>query len=222
LGLAEMLSLVLIWWIRKISASFDKGIGQVTHAMVPSTWVRNIIQVWFPIHLDSFKLIMLEQSFVYVENCSLAHLLYEQRLLELADNASNGLPDIGGQAFNISDPNPPIAFGDMYTALTTLVPQTRFRDLPPVLMLAVAHAIEAYYVFRLTHPIVSWILPKIKVLFICRVHSYCLTNVICRIGSSFCNRLYLVLRKSIWCSTIRERVNHLRRVDSAIKHHLQL
>lgn len=93
----------------------------------------------------------------------MAHLLYEQRLLELSADASNGTPDIGGQAFNVSDPNPPISFGDMYTALTTLTPQTKFRDLPPVLMLTLAHMVEAYYLIRVSHPIISWILPKIKV-----------------------------------------------------------
>ncbi|KAF8499459.1 NAD(P)-binding protein [Gautieria morchelliformis] len=109
------------------------------------TWVRNIIQ-----------------SFIYVENCSLAHLLYEQRLLEMGANTSSGTPDIGGQAFNVSDPNPPIAFGDIYTALTTLTINTKFQDLPPVLMLMFAHVIEAYYLLRFSHPFISWIFPQLK------------------------------------------------------------
>lgn len=81
----------------------------------------------------------------------------------MAAGTSNGAPDIGGQAFNVSDPNPPIAFDDLYSVLTTLTATTKFQDLPPVLMLALAQVIEAYYVLRLTHPILSWILPKLKV-----------------------------------------------------------
>ena len=81
----------------------------------------------------------------------------------MAADISNETPDIGGQAFNVSDPNPPIAFDDMYNVISTLAPQTKFRDLPPVLILIVAHIIEAYYVFRLLHPLISWLFPPIKV-----------------------------------------------------------
>ncbi|KIJ51055.1 hypothetical protein M422DRAFT_74407 [Sphaerobolus stellatus SS14] len=98
------------------------------------------------------------QSFVYVENCALAHLLYEQRLLELASDSKN--PDIGGQAFNICDPNPPIAYDDTYQVLSTLNPETKFIHLPPVLMLGLSHLIEAYYVTRLYVPGLQYILPE--------------------------------------------------------------
>ncbi|KAF8527946.1 NAD(P)-binding protein [Hysterangium stoloniferum] len=108
------------------------------------TWVRHIIQ-----------------SFVYVENCALAHLLYEQRILEMAD-AAKSRPDIGGQAFNVADPNPPISFGDLYDVLTALSVETKFHDSPPVVMLLLAHIVEGYYLFRLLHPILSAILPEVK------------------------------------------------------------
>ncbi|GJJ09489.1 hypothetical protein Clacol_003712 [Clathrus columnatus] len=106
------------------------------------TWVRNIVQ-----------------SFVYVENCALAHLLYEQRILEFAQYGSSATADISGQAFNITDPNPPVAFGDVYTTLTTLT-ETKFIDLPPVLMLSIAYLIEKYYLARMFSPFWSYILPK--------------------------------------------------------------
>ncbi|KAF8592054.1 NAD(P)-binding protein [Ramaria rubella] len=108
------------------------------------TWVRNIIQ-----------------SFIYVENCSVAHLFYEQRLLELSEPSCRN-EDIGGQAFNVSDPNPPVSFGDVYNVLTTLTTKTKFQDLPPVLILILAHIIETYYVLRLLHPILLRVLPQIK------------------------------------------------------------
>lgn len=47
------------------------------------TWIHNIVQ-----------------SFCHVENCSLAHLLYEARLVELEQGTSN--PDIGGDVFCVS------------------------------------------------------------------------------------------------------------------------
>lgn len=95
----------------------------------------------------------------------------------MAVDTSNRNPDIGGQAFNVSDPNPPIAFGDVYNVLTTLTVTTKFRDLPVVLMLALAHIIEAYYVLRLIHPTISWIFPQIKVLTLSR-HCCFLTRFI--------------------------------------------
>jgi hypothetical protein len=131
------------------------------------TWVGNIIQ-----------------SFTYVENASsaypppraaiishdpshrlpAAHLLYEQRLLELLDgNTTN--PDTGGQAFVIADPNPPPTYGDVYLALETLSSgECYFPACSPTLMLLISHLIEVYY---LTHHYLStacplhlaWLLP---------------------------------------------------------------
>lgn len=102
------------------------------------------------------------QSYVYVENCALAHLLYEQRLLELASGSSN--PDIGGQAFTITDPNPPITYGDVYKVLRCLSPSdTRFIFLPPALVLSAAHLLEAYYLLRFRHRLLSRMLPELKV-----------------------------------------------------------
>jgi hypothetical protein len=77
------------------------------------------------------------QNFIYVENCTLAHLLYEQRLIELSKGSKN--PDIGGQAFNVSDPGPPPTYGDIYTSLVTLMDdKISITSVSPTLMLFIA------------------------------------------------------------------------------------
>lgn len=90
-----------------------------------------------------------------MENVSIAHLLYEQRLIELTNiptSPANAkpLPDIGGQAYMITDPNPPVSYGDIYEALTTLTKgDCVFPRFPPVGMLISAHCVEAYYFMHL-------------------------------------------------------------------------
>lgn len=95
------------------------------------TWISNVVQ-----------------SFCYVENCVLAHLCYEQRLVELLAGGTN--PDIGGQAFVITDPGPTPTYGDVYTAIEALTDgECHFPNLPPTLMLLIAHMVEMYYMGRL-------------------------------------------------------------------------
>ncbi|TFK28566.1 NAD(P)-binding protein [Coprinopsis marcescibilis] len=97
------------------------------------------------------------QSFCYVENCALAHLLYERRLLDLLDqdqlskptlnSQKRPLPDIGGRPFCISDPCPTPTHNDTYVAMETFTHGVcSFPYLPTSIMLIVAHLIEAYYV----------------------------------------------------------------------------
>ncbi|KAJ7757009.1 3-beta hydroxysteroid dehydrogenase/isomerase family-domain-containing protein [Mycena metata] len=87
------------------------------------------------------------QNFVYVENAAVAHLLYEQRLIEVSNG--NRSPDIGGQAFVIRDPGPPPTYGDVYSVLSTLTAgETTFPFLSPTLMILISHLIEWYYVSR--------------------------------------------------------------------------
>lgn len=87
------------------------------------------------------------QSFTYVENCSLAHLLYEQRLIELEKGSTN--PDIGGDAFCIADAGPPPTYGDVHTALELLSHgEVKFQNLSPTTMLGIAHLVEWYYLAR--------------------------------------------------------------------------
>ena len=84
------------------------------------------------------------QHFTSVENCSLAHLCYEQRLVELGHGGRN--PDIGGRSFIVTDAGPPIAYGDCYRAVETLAEgNLKFQVLSPSLMLLLAHVVQAYY-----------------------------------------------------------------------------
>ncbi|CAL1708960.1 unnamed protein product [Somion occarium] len=87
------------------------------------------------------------QSFIYVENCSLAHLCYEARLIELQSGNSN--PDIGGQAFCITDAGPTPTYLDVYNAVGTLCKgAVSFIYLSPTFMLSIAHLVEWYYLAR--------------------------------------------------------------------------
>ncbi|KAL4780939.1 hypothetical protein BJX76DRAFT_28034 [Aspergillus varians] len=98
------------------------------------------------------------QNFVNAENVSIAHLLYEQRLIEHTKRPST-LPNIGGEAFIVTDPNPAISFGDIYLLLTTLATTPiRFPYVPPVPMLLIAHVIECYVLLR--HFYLPW-LPEV-------------------------------------------------------------
>ncbi|KAJ7637165.1 NAD(P)-binding protein [Roridomyces roridus] len=84
------------------------------------------------------------QNFIYVENAAIAHLLYEQRLLELTGGSKN--LDIGGQAFCVCDPGAPPTYGDVYETLSTMTDgETVFPFMSPTLMLLIAHLIEWYY-----------------------------------------------------------------------------
>ncbi|KAI0790443.1 NAD-P-binding protein [Abortiporus biennis] len=87
------------------------------------------------------------QNFIYVENCSLAHLCYEQRLIELQNGSKN--PDISGDSFTITDSGPVPLYGDVYNALVLLSQgSTSMIYLSPTLMLSIAHLIEGYYLTR--------------------------------------------------------------------------
>lgn len=85
------------------------------------------------------------QSFVNAENVSFAHLLYEQRLLDQTPS----LPNIGGQSFIVTDPNPAISFGDIYLLLPMLAktPVT-FPHISPAPLLLLSYLIEWYVVIQ--------------------------------------------------------------------------
>lgn len=94
------------------------------------TWVQNIIH-----------------NFIHVENCSLAHLCYEQRLVEQIKGSSN--PDLGGQTFIVTDAGAPPTYGDVYLSLTELTDgECQFPLLSPTAMLVFAYAVEATYLAR--------------------------------------------------------------------------
>lgn len=100
------------------------------------------------------------QSFVHAENVSIAHLLYEQRLIQQSEPGSQ-LPNIGGQAFTVSDPNPAIAFEDLYTLLTTLSnTPISFPEVQPLPLLVVAYFVEMYTFLQYRY--LSWFLPRLS------------------------------------------------------------
>ncbi|EEB96256.1 hypothetical protein MPER_04638 [Moniliophthora perniciosa FA553] len=89
----------------------------------------------------------------HVENIALAHLLYERKLIDLADGKAN--PDIGGQAFTITDPGPPAISGDIHNAIAFLTSRfTRGRvhygvnKVSPTFLLLMAHFVEKWYLAR--------------------------------------------------------------------------
>lgn len=87
------------------------------------------------------------QNFIYVENASLAHFCYEQRLIDNARGSPN--PDLGGQAFGVADAGPPVTYGDLYTVLTTLTDgQTVFPRLSATAMLLLSHILERLHLLR--------------------------------------------------------------------------
>jgi hypothetical protein len=108
----------------------DMLIGAYVARKTNPTWINGLIS-----------------SHSYVENCALAHLLYEQRLIALSTaSPPKSLPDISGQAFNICDPGPSPTNGDIFTTLTTLTSgECHFPLLSPTFMLLFAHIIEFYY-----------------------------------------------------------------------------
>ncbi|KAH8101919.1 NAD(P)-binding protein [Cristinia sonorae] len=89
------------------------------------------------------------QSFIHAENCSLAHLCYEQRLIELqhCHTASSSSPDIGGQSFCVTDAGPPCTYGDIYDAVAQVSNGgVWYIYLSATFMLGLAHLVEWYYV----------------------------------------------------------------------------
>lgn len=99
------------------------------------------------------------QSFVNAENVSIAHLLYEESLCRQSQPGSS-LPDTGGQAYVVTDPNPAIAFKDIYTLLNALSSTPlSFPVLQPGLLLVFSYLVEAYVVIQ--EKLLFWLLPKI-------------------------------------------------------------
>lgn len=83
---------------------------------------------------------------IQVEVVSQAHLCYEQRLIDLTAGTLN--PDIGGQSFIVTDPGPPVTYGDVFLVLKTLCPETVFPLLSATGMLLMAHVVEVFYLLR--------------------------------------------------------------------------
>ncbi|CAL5867367.1 uncharacterized protein PFLUO_LOCUS1583 [Penicillium psychrofluorescens] len=124
------------------SDSSNTFTGQYLRSGGGPTWVRKIIH-----------------SQVNAENVSIAHLLYEQRLIEQSQPNSK-LPNIGGQAFVVTDPNPPVAFNDIYMLMEAYAKTpVSFTTVEPIAMFLLSYLIEAYAVVQYSY--LPWLLPAI-------------------------------------------------------------
>lgn len=84
------------------------------------------------------------QPFVHSANVSIGHLCLEKALL---DNR----PGVAGSAYCITDPNPPIRYGDLYAALSLLAhPSTpvTFPKVPFILLYLLSLVVEQYKILR--------------------------------------------------------------------------
>ncbi|KAK0659020.1 hypothetical protein DIS24_g4201 [Lasiodiplodia hormozganensis] len=122
----------------------DNTIGSYIRRGGVVDWIRHVVN-----------------PFVYTENVSLAHLLLEQRLVAPArDPASGKRVDIGGSAFTVTDPNPPIRYADIAFLLQTLcATPVKFVAVPAVLMLVISHVVEFYTLLR--HRYLRSVLPPL-------------------------------------------------------------
>lgn len=100
--------------------------------------------------------------FVYTESVSLAHLLFEQRLVSPATSPDDGAEvDVGGRAYTVTDPNPPVRYGDIHRLVCTLSARpVRFVAVPPVVMLVVSHLFEWYALLQWRYA--RGVLPPLK------------------------------------------------------------
>ncbi|KAI1424176.1 hypothetical protein F5Y12DRAFT_753496 [Xylaria sp. FL1777] len=100
----------------------DNTVGDpLTRAVMP-TWVSHIVQ-----------------SFVHGANVAVAHLHHEAVLVQPSASTHSGRP------FVVTDPNPPISYGDLYSAIRVLSRDSfTTLSLPPALMLVISHIVERY------------------------------------------------------------------------------
>ncbi|KAK7941554.1 uncharacterized protein PG986_013941 [Apiospora aurea] len=117
----------------------DNILGDPLARAVMPTWATHIVQ-----------------SFVHGANVAVAHLHHEAALLR---------PDCpqAGRPFVVTDPNPPIAYNHMYTAIRTLsIHPFMVLPLPPAVMLLMAHAIEWWSVLPYKFPRLKGVIPAVR------------------------------------------------------------
>ena len=97
------------------------------------------------------------QSFAHGANVAVAHLHHEAILA----SGKSEIPQ-AGRPFVVTDPNPPVAYSDIYRAISTLSNHPfRYVKTPPVLMLLLSHLVEWYYLLPYRFPAMGRILPTI-------------------------------------------------------------
>jgi hypothetical protein len=99
------------------------------------------------------------QSLVHGANVAVTHLQQEAILLSKT-NVKKILQ--AGRPFVVTDPNPPIAYQDLYLAVHTLnIYPFRAQIVPPVLILGIAHLIEWYNLLPYWMPSIGHRRPQI-------------------------------------------------------------
>ncbi|KAL7619665.1 hypothetical protein AAE478_010206 [Parahypoxylon ruwenzoriense] len=123
--------------------------GNPTDNTVGDPLSREILPTWVP-HIV--------QSFVHGANVSIAHLHQEAALaLPWVESAKHA-----GRPFVVTDPNPPITYSDLYTAIGTLsVHSFRTIKVPPVVILLLSHAVEIYTDLPYKYPFLRGVLPEL-------------------------------------------------------------
>ncbi|KAI9150816.1 cholesterol dehydrogenase [Paramyrothecium foliicola] len=119
----------------------DNTVGILLSRSVMPTWVPHIVQ-----------------SYVHGANVAVAHLHHEAALVAGGHKAPQA-----GRAYVVTDPNPPISYGDLYTAISTLsVHPFELKIIPPVLILGLSYIIEWYCLLPFRWPALGKFLPKLK------------------------------------------------------------
>lgn len=96
------------------------------------------------------------QNFVNSRNVALSHLQFEAAL---AAQRGQEMPACAGRTFNVTDPGPPIAFADVYSAAKELaVTRVTVDPQRPLLMLLIAHLIEAWCLLLTRLPFLTTVL----------------------------------------------------------------
>ncbi|OTA55795.1 NAD(P)-binding protein [Hypoxylon sp. EC38] len=99
------------------------------------------------------------QSFVHGANVAIAHLQHEAVLCRPWSESARS----AGRPFVVTDPNPPITYSDLYTAIEILsVHPFQTIKVPPVVMLLLAHAVEIYGDLPYKYPLLRKVLPELK------------------------------------------------------------
>ncbi|QDS68357.1 hypothetical protein FKW77_010723 [Venturia effusa] len=107
--------------------STDHTLGTYMHMSKVPSWVSPIVQ-----------------NFVYSKNVSVAHLQ-----LEAALTLPTPSPKAAGKSYVITDPNPAISYGDMYTIIPTIANSSfELQKLPPIPIFLLSYLIEAYTLFQ--------------------------------------------------------------------------
>ncbi|OTA90886.1 hypothetical protein M434DRAFT_397658 [Hypoxylon sp. CO27-5] len=120
----------------------DNTVGDPLSRRVLPTWVPHIVQ-----------------SFVHGANVAIAHLQHEAVLWRPWSESARS----AGRPFVVTDPNPPITYSDLYTAIETLsVHPFQTIKVPPVVMLLLAHAVEIYGDLPYKYPLLRKVLPELK------------------------------------------------------------